>query len=170
MTYACPDCGAALSVSASSGSRVLDCPSCKGRLYGLSPFERLLAEGVGVRVWTGASEGSTAGPCPYCSAPMHHPDGDPDAAPGLCVCRMCQEVWVPASAGAWMAAHSAPPATGGADGGAVPVPAECANCGAPYQPDGDGKCRWCHAQIAAPQPVVMLMQPDPEPDWGLRLI
>ena len=168
MTYSCPDCGVPLSVSAASGSRVLDCPSCHGRLYGLSPFERLLADGVGVRVWTGAADGSPAGPCPYCSAPMRRPDGDPDAPPGLCVCRMCQEVWVPASAEGWMDGHAAPSAAGA--GAPRSVPTECANCGAPYQPDEDGKCRWCHAQIAAPQPVVMLMQPAPEPDWGLRLI
>jgi len=176
MAYSCPDCGVPLSVSTVDEGRVLACPTCRGRMYGLSPFERLLADGVGVRVWTGAAEGRPAGPCPYCSAPMRRPDGDADADSGLCVCRLCQEVWVPASASAWMASHAAPTAGGtgvagvaGGAGGAA-VPAECSNCGAPYQPDGDGKCRWCHAQIAAVQPVVLVMQPEPKPDWGLRLI
>ena len=174
MAYSCPDCASPLSVSPVNGSRVLGCPSCRGRLYGLSPFERMLAEGVGARVWTGAEDGSAAGHCPYCSAPMRRPDGDADAAPGLCVCRMCQEVWVPASAADWMASHTASSSGGGAAAGAAVsapvVPAECGNCGAPYEPDEDGKCHWCHAQIAAAQPVVVLVQPEPEPDWGLRLI
>ena len=169
--YSCPDCGVPLSVTVVSGGRVLDCPSCRGRLYGLSPFERLLAEGVGMRVWTGAAEGSGAGPCPYCSAPMRRPDSDPDAGPGLAVCRKCQEVWVPASAASWMAGHAAAsPAGAGGSPEAPSVPRECANCGAPYQPDEDGKCHWCHAQIGAPQPLVMFMQPEPVPDWSLKLI
>ena len=170
LASSCPDCGAPLSVTVAGGSRVLSCPSCEGRLYGLSPFERLLADGVGVRVWTGAASGRPAGPCPYCSAPMHRPDGDADAAAGLAVCRTCQEVWVPASAGGWMAAHASASASGVAGAAAPAVPTQCANCGAPYQPDEDGKCHWCHAQIGAPAPLVMVVQSPPEPDRGLRLI
>jgi hypothetical protein len=168
MAYSCPDCGAPLSVSAVNGSRTLDCPSCHGRLYGLSPFERLLPEGIGMRVWTGAADGTPARPCPYCTAPMRRPDGDPDASQEICVCRTCQEVWVPAAASAWMAAHAAPATTG--TPASAPPPSECTNCGAPYHPDEDGCCHWCHAQIGPPQPVVMFMQPEPEPDFGLRLI
>ena len=168
MEYTCPDCSAPLAVVAAGGARTLECPSCRGRLHGLSPFERMLAEGVGARVWTGAAAGSPAGPCPYCSAVMHRPDGDPDAPPGAAVCRACQEVWLPAAATGWMAAHAAAGSAGAA--GAAAPPAECSNCGAPYQPDEEGRCHWCHAQIAAPQPVVVLVQPEPQPDWGLRLI
>jgi hypothetical protein len=129
----------------------------------------MLDDGVGARVWTGAADGSPAGPCPYCSAPMRHPDGDPDAPPALAVCRTCQEVWVPDSASEWVAAHAASGA-GGPVVASDALPADCANCGAPYQPDEDGRCHWCHAQIAAPQPLVMLVQPDPVPDRGFRLI
>ena len=167
MAYSCPDCGTPLTVSSVNGGRTLDCPSCHGRMYGLSPFERLLADGVGARVWTGAAEGGPAGLCPYCSGGMHRPDADPDAAAGLAVCRSCQQVWVPCSASGWMSAHAAPTAVAGAAGA---VPSECTNCGAPYRPDEDGRCRWCRAQIAAPQPLVVLMQPEPQPEWGLRLI
>ena len=147
------------------------CPSCSGHLYGLAPFERMLADGVGPRVWTGSAEGSTGGPCPYCSSAMHRPDGDADAPSGLAVCRMCQEIWVPASADGWMAAHSAA-GSGGAAGAAragAAVPTECPTCGAPFQPDDDGKCHWCHAQIGAPEPVVVFV-PTPEPaPSGFRL-
>lgn len=174
MEYNCPDCSAPLTVVAANGARTLDCPSCRGRLYGLSPFERMLSEGVGVRVWTGAADGSAAGPCPYCNVPMHRPDGDPDAAPGIAVCRRCQEVWVPAGASEWMSAHTAAGDAGSGPGGsgslASAPPSECSSCGAPYQPDEEGRCHWCHAQIAAPQPIVFMMQPEPEPQFGLRLI
>lgn len=169
MAYSCPDCGSELTVSSAGGARTLDCPSCKGRLCGLSPFERMLADGVGARVWTGAATGGPAGPCPYCSVPMHRPDGDPDAPAGLAVCRTCQEVWLPATASAWLAGHASPAATGGPSAPAGP-PAKCSNCGAPFRPDEDGKCHWCHTQIAAPQPVVLVLQPEPTPDWGLKLI
>ena len=145
------------------------CPDCHGRLMGLSPFEHRLSPGVGSRVWVGAASGSPAGPCPYCSKAMRRPDGDPDAAAGLAVCRTCQEVWIPASAADWMTAHAGP--APGPDGGheAAPAPTECANCGAPYQPDEEGRCKWCQAQIGAPQPVVVLMQPAPASNWELRL-
>ncbi len=168
MEYTCPDCSAPLNVAAANGARTLDCSSCRGRLYGLSPFERLLAEGVGARVWTGAADGSSAGPCPYCSVPMHRPDGDADPPPGVAVCRTCQEVWVPAGAADWMSAHAAAGSAGVA--GVATAPSECSSCGAPYQPDEEGRCHWCHAQIADPQPVVVFMEQAPQAGWDLRLI
>ena len=165
MAYSCPDCASELSVADDHGSRTLVCPSCQGRLVGLSPFEHALEEGVGARVWVGAAGGPPAGPCPYCTQPMRQPAADADAGPGLAVCRTCQEIWVPAGAGAWMAAHAAPGQTSPLS--ARPAPTECANCGAPYQPDEEGHCRFCHAQIAAPQPMVMIMQETaPASDWG----
>ena len=101
---------------------------------------------------------------------MHQPDEDPDAPSALAVCRLCQEIWVPASAANWMATHAAvgPDAPSAA---APPTPADCANCGAPFQPDEDGRCHWCHTQISSPQPVVLFMQaPEPAPSGGFRLI
>ncbi|HMC40662.1 MAG TPA: hypothetical protein VKI19_13430 [Acidimicrobiales bacterium] len=167
MAHACPDCAAPLTVISSAGARTLECRSCGGRLYGLSPFERQLADGVGARLWTGAASGSPAGPCPYCSNPMHHSDGDPDAPAVVAVCRLCQEVWVPAAAADWLTAHRA------ADGSAPTVPtappAECSNCGGPFQPDEGGRCHWCHAQITAPQPLLLMLQPEPAVDSGFRL-
>ena len=163
-----------LSVASGGGNgRTLVCPSCSGHLYGLAPFERMLADGMGARVWTGSAEGSTGGPCPYCSAAMHKSDGDADAPAGLAACRTCQEIWVPASADAWMTAHAAAGSADGASpapGAAAAAPTECPTCGAPYQPDGDGRCRWCHTQIGAPEPlVVFLPQPEPAPSGGFRL-
>ena len=147
------------------------CPSCSGHLYGLAPFEHMLADGVGPRVWTGSAEGSTGGPCPYCSGPMHKPDGDADAPPGLLVCRLCQEIWVPASAADWMAEHAAVGASGDVPAaGAAAAPTECPTCGAPFQPDGDGKCHWCHTQIGAPEPTVVFVEtPEPAPAGSFRL-
>jgi hypothetical protein len=166
----CPDCGTSLSEAAGSGNgRTLVCPSCSGHLYGLAPFERLLGEGVGPRVWTGSAEGSTGGPCPYCSAAMRKPDGDEDAPKGISVCRTCQEIWVPTCADAWMTAHAA---AGAAPGGApvAAAPTECPTCGGPFQPDVDGRCHWCHTQIGAPEPVVVFVpQPEPAPSGGFRL-
>ena len=169
MAYACPDCASPLSVESDPNGRILLCPSCGGRLFGLSPFERMLAEGVGARVWTGAAGGSPGGPCPYCSQPMHRPDADPDAPAGMAVCRMCQEVWAPRSVEEWIGDHRAAGVGAGPPAVAVP-PADCSNCGAPFQPDEDGRCHWCHAQIAARQPLVMVMQSEPVADSGFRLL
>ena len=132
----------------------------------------MLADGVGARVWTASETGSTAGACPYCGAAMHSADGDPDGVPaGVCLCRTCQVVWVPENAAGWVTSHSSAQGQAMAAAGAS-LPTECANCGAPYRPDEDGRCHWCHTQIAAAQPLVVVMQaqPDPEPGWGLRLI
>jgi len=141
-------------------------------MMGLAPFEHLLADGVGSRVWIGAAEGGPAGPCPFCQAPMHRPDGDAEAPAGLEVCRTCQQIWVPAAAGPWLTAHAAPPAGGSGSGpdaaSVMAAPSECSNCGGPYQPDEDGRCHWCQAQIGAPQPIVMLVD-SPPPERSFRL-
>ena len=170
MDRLCPDCGSPLSVAPGTGARTLTCPSCQGRLYGLAPFERLLTDGVGARVWTGSESGSAAGPCPCCSRPMHHADADDEAHSALAVCRMCQEVWVPASTADWMAAHSTGGGTGAASASAAaPPPADCVNCGAPFQPDDDGKCHWCHTQIGAPEPAVVFVETPQPASSGFRL-
>jgi hypothetical protein len=84
----------------------------------------------------------------------------------MAVCRACQQVWVPASASAWMAAHA-----NRGDGSLGPAPAplppsRCENCGAPAEPDPVGRCPYCHAQITAPEPAVVVAMAKPDPAYG----
>ncbi|HWE53925.1 MAG TPA: hypothetical protein VG435_00340 [Acidimicrobiales bacterium] len=148
----CPDCGAPLA-SVPSASHILACPSCDGRVYGLAPFERMLNDGVGARIWMASASGPPGSACPYCSKPMHRPEAAPGAPEGLAVCRLCQEVWVPGPATAWMVANGAT----APEPMAPALPATCANCGAPYEPDESGHCKYCQAQIGAPAPVVVFV-------------
>ena len=131
-------------------------------MYGLSPFEHMLDEGLGAHLWVASAGGSTAGPCPYCSAPMHRPDAPVTdaAAAGLAFCRICQEAWVPGASSGWMEEHRSGGPAGESAVRPAP-PAECANCGAPYAPDDAGRCRYCHAQIGAPQPIVVVLDTPP---------
>lgn len=128
----------------------------------------MLDDGMGAAVWVAAAAGPAAGSCPYCSLPMHRPAGSDAAAAGIAVCRLCQEVWVPATGSEWVAAHT-PARPSGTAPAAPATPAECANCGAPYTPDEDGRCEYCKAQIGAPQPLVVMLAPEPVPDRGFRL-
>jgi DNA-directed RNA polymerase subunit RPC12/RpoP len=166
MSYSCPDCAGPLQVSSSAGARTLNCTTCGGHLYGLAPFEHMLDDGIGATIWVAAAAGPPAGSCPYCSLPMHRPAGSDAGAAGIAVCRLCQEVWVPANGSEWLAEHK-PARPSVATPQAPAVPAECSNCGAPYTPDEDGRCEYCKAQIAAPQPVVVMLAP--MPDRGSRL-
>jgi hypothetical protein len=82
----------------------------------------------------------------------------------MALCHTCQQVWVPVSAADWLAANAAN--IGGKAGQtgvaspltATPPPSECANCGAPYEPDEAGRCRYCRAQISAPAPIVFTVE------------
>jgi hypothetical protein len=143
-----------------------ECGRCRGRMVGLSPFERLLQDGVGAAVWVASASGEPGPPCPFCSRPMRRvpaeagPDGlatySERGADGLAVCRTCQEVWVPASAAGWMHEHAAPHGEeAGCRWSESVLPCECPNCGAPLQPDPLGRCRYCHAQVSAPAPIVI---------------
>ena len=145
-----------------------ECASCGGRLLGLSPFEQLLAEGVGSKLWVSASLADSAadgGPCPFCSQPMHRPAPEAGGPPGLLVCHTCQQVLIPGGSDEWIAAHAAagavlpPPA-------AASHPDHCENCGAPREPDEQGRCPYCHAQLTEPQPVVINFDPVPSSSAG----
>ena len=164
MTPSCPECGAPLQRDP-AGSHRLDCAACGGSLHGLSPFEQLLAEGVGARLWVASKDGPAGVACPWCSRPMTAPVA-PDSPAGLVMCHLCQQVWVPAGAGSWMAAHASPAAvaTGTATGPGRAT--ECAICGAPLDPDDMGRCRYCRAQVAAPRPIVVELQPASDPLGG----
>jgi hypothetical protein len=151
---ACPLCGTAMA-DATSQSSGRTCRSCGARLIGLAPFERLLQEGVGNGVWIACAETPRSGPaCPFCQQGMHQPPPEAVMPKDLSVCRLCQQVLVPASATEWMTqfALSAP----GAGPVAAPAPAtptDCSNCGAPYEPDENGCCRYCHAHRVRRQPL-----------------
>lgn len=164
----CPQCSGPLRPDPADPHR-LECRPCGGVLVGLSPFERMLTDGVGTRMWVASHDGSPAGPCPWCGRPMASPAPGAGGPAGLAVCHLCQQVWIPAAAGPWMTAHAAPgpvPAPGAPAAPPGAVAAECSNCGAPAEPDQLGRCRYCHAQIAAPQPVTVELVPDPEPLGG----
>jgi hypothetical protein len=134
------------------------CGGCGGRLFGLSPFEQLLQEGVGAHLWVASKSGAPGVDCPFCTHPMRQPTAEASLPAGLAACHTCQQVWVPASASDWMAAHLA---AGAALPSADPQLVECSLCGAPFQPDDDGRCRYCRAQIAAPAPIVVLASESP---------
>jgi Zn-finger nucleic acid-binding protein len=180
MDHTCPDCGSALNPVDAGAGHTLVCRSCRGRVVGLSPFERLVGTSTGALVWRAAADGAPGGNCPYCSRPMHRPDGGGSngdgglgaAGAGITVCRLCREVWLPAGSSDWMDAHGAGAHSfdAGPGGGAS---GECDNCGAPWQPDEDGRCRFCHTQLTAPAPMVMIVNTPATPasrwDSGFRL-
>ena len=124
-----------------------------------------IEEGVGSRVWVACAATAQSGPtCPYCSQSMRSPDPQPGLPAGLAVCRLCQQVLVPASASEWMTQYAVTAAAGGIGGPPAAdgtfLPSECSSCGAPYEPDENGRCRYCHTQIAAIQaPVVLEANP-----------
>jgi Zn-finger nucleic acid-binding protein len=154
----CPGCGAPMTRAADHGVR-FECGQCGGRLLGLSPFEQLLQDGVGARLWVASSSGAAGGPCPFCGQAMHHAGEGADAAAGFLMCRTCQEVWIPADAGDWLGAHAHP-------GALLPARAgtradRCGTCGAPLEPDEMGRCRFCHTQLTAPEPIVVNIQGAP---------
>jgi hypothetical protein len=123
-------------------------------LIGLSPFEKLLQDGVGARVWVASSDGEPGARCPFCSQAMRQPEADAGGPAGLAVCHTCQQVWIPSSAADWINANAAHVEGAPAFAAEAMAPTECGNCGAPFQPDDLGRCRYCHAQIAAPTPIV----------------
>jgi Zn-finger nucleic acid-binding protein len=167
----CPGCGSPMNRVADRGVRN-QCPGCGGLLFGLSPFERRLKEGVGARVWVASSQSGLPGPaCPFCNQSMRQPAADGQAPAGLAMCHTCEQVWVPASATEWMNANAAPDAAPFPASAAAP-PAQCSNCGAPFQPDDSGRCHFCHAQLAAPpEPVFIEMTPPySQPRTGSRLL
>lgn len=151
--HPCPDCATPMDTAAGDHERVLVCPACSGQMHGLSPFERLLADGVGASVWVAAEDGRPAQQCPYCRLAMRRPDRLAGAPDGMAVCRLCEQVWVPVRAASWMAEHRGTAAT--AATATPPMPTRCENCGAPAEPDELGRCRYCQAQISSPAPVLL---------------
>jgi hypothetical protein len=123
-------------------------------MIGLAPFERSLADGTGARLFTASADGGQGEVCPFCHRAMRRlPDGCA-GPPGMAVCRLCEQVWLPADAADWLASHAAHAA--GPPSAPAP-PGHCEDCGAPWAPDPEGRCRYCHAQLTAPAPAVVVM-------------
>ena len=135
------------------------CGSCGGRLLGLRPFEDLLEDGLGARMWIASEGGSPCGTCPFCGQTMRQPGPDSAAPDGIGVCHTCQQVWIASSCSAWMDSHSARREAPAAPCAAA-LPSSCPNCGAPLQPDELGRCRFCHTQVVASPPIeITLAEP-----------
>jgi hypothetical protein len=137
------------------------CSSCGGHLIGLAPFERE-HPGDGRRIWVAAQAGQPGGTCPFCSRELLAP-AMPDPPPGLAVCRLCEQVWVPAEAEPWLQSRSptaaATPGGAGGAGGQSPLghPDECPGCGAPWAPDPGGCCRYCKEQLVSAPAVTIII-------------
>jgi hypothetical protein len=121
---------------------------------GLAPFEREHPVD-GRRLWVAAEQGTAAGTCPFCTGALLAPVLD-GAAPGIAVCRRCEQVWVPAGAEQRLAPATAAATT--PEAAARPLhPDECPECGAPWAPDPAGRCRYCREQLSADdQPVLII--------------
>ena len=137
------------------------CAACDGRLLGLRPFEQLVPDGLGAALWIASAGGAPAGRCPFCDRALCAVPASAGGPDGLAVCRLCEQVWLPATAAPWLAAQAAQAAPAAADGAAAgaaalaTMPTRCGECGAPWQPDEMGRCHYCHTQLTAPAPVVV---------------
>ena len=144
------------------------CPGCDGHLVGLAPFEQRYPD-RGRRIWVAAAGGQASGHCPFCARDLLRPTAE-DAPPGLAVCRVCEQVWVPAEAESWLRAHAAgamPAAVGAAEPARAAHPDTCPGCGAPWAPDPAGCCRYCKEQLASAPTTVIVEAPPPAHATGL---
>ena len=157
MDAGCPGCGQVMGRVTDNGVRFV-CPGCTGHLVGLAPFEHRYPD-RGRQLWLAAAGGPAAGRCPFCTRDLLRPTSV-DAPPGLAVCRLCEQVWVPAEAEAWLDAH-----TGSAPAAAEPVRAThadtCPGCGAPWAPDAGGCCRYCKEQLTAVTATTVIVEAPP---------
>jgi len=150
-TWWCP-LGDGRLVESLANGRHETCPGCKGFAVTIWLLDELLVDGVGGAIWR-ASEGAGADghPCPGCRKPMRRVTGPKPAT--LEVCRDCEVVWVDAAVQPLLPARPelaalAPLAASGGLGTSAPV--VCPNCGAPFDADEEGECRYCRAKVAAP--------------------
>ncbi len=110
--------------------------------------------------------------CPFCGGHLLAPAVG-GVAPGIAMCRRCEQVWVPAGADARLAPVAGAGGEETEGPGAAPVrpahPDQCPECGAPWAPDAGGRCRYCREQLGAgDQPVVIIERPGaPERAFGI---
>jgi hypothetical protein len=131
-----------------------DCASCGGQLMGLVPFQERLVPADAAAVWRGSKAGTAMGECPFCAGKLRTPGAVAGAA-GIAVCRRCEQVWVPKTATGWMSEHAERPEPS-PPGTLRTHPDECATCGAPFSPDPEGRCRYCHQNLVV-EPVVVAL-------------
>ena len=86
----CPECGQSMTRVADHAVRYR-CPACQGQMLGLVPFEHILEDGMGARIWVASSEGAPGGPCPFCRRPMRQVPASDDRPPATAVCRTCEQ-------------------------------------------------------------------------------
>src|ERR1700722_516893 len=157
----CPGCGHPLTRVVDHGVRYR-CGGCDGQLLGLRPFEKLLAEGEGARVWVASKEGQPADVCPFCQQTMRVLPGS-TGPEGLAVCRTCEQGWLPTSTQPWTRGRAADRVAGG-PAPIAELPSQCGECGAPWQPDNMGRCPYCRAQLTDSAAAVLI--PDVAGAWG----
>ncbi len=121
-------------------------------MLGVIPLEHLLEDGLGAHLYVASRDGESGVTCPFCRQPMRHTTTSGGGVPtDLAFCHVCEQVWVPPDAADWLAAQQ-----GGTAAPAAPAePAECQECGAPWEPDSMGRCPYCHAQLTAPDPLIV---------------
>jgi hypothetical protein len=162
-TVGCPGCGQIMGRVTDGGVRFV-CAGCAGQLVGLAPFEHRYPD-RGRQLWVAAAGGAAAGRCPFCTRDLLRPAAV-EAPPGLAVCRLCEQVWVPPEAESWLDARTA----GGVSAEPVrPTHADtCPGCGAPWAPDAGGCCRYCKEQLSnAAATTVIIEAPPPVRAGGL---
>jgi hypothetical protein len=165
----CPGCGASMVRVVDSGVRY-SCGSCRGHLVGLAPYERE-HPGQGRQIWMAAQSGPVAGTCPFCSRDLVAP-ALPEPPPGVAVCRLCEQVWVPADAEAWLRGRDVPasPEAATAAAPARSHPDSCPGCGAPWGPDPAGRCRYCKEQLAGSSTATVIIEGAPRRAGALDVL
>lgn len=158
MDAACPTCHAALVARSTGPAPGQVCPSGHGCALTLPVFRSIVGPDAATAIWVAADTAPPgAATCPFCHHPLHDVTAPPTQAgtAHVSVCRPCVAVWVPAGQDALLPA-AAPAAARGAEAPAIAAPDRCEGCGAPWQPDADGACRYCHHRMNVPAQVVVL--------------
>jgi hypothetical protein len=162
-TWWCPGGDGQLVASMDNGLHET-CPACHGFAVTIWLLDELLVDGAGGAVWRASATADRDGdPCPSCRKPMAMVTGPGDAA--VQVCRGCEVVWVDVDAQKRLPARAelkSDPALADSNGTGSAMPTECPNCGAPYEPNLDGRCTYCRHPMRVQGPSVSAPELDAE--------